>query len=61
MKEVILIGPKLLENNTYQHSVLSIKTLDSHNPKIRGTLSYFPFNFSLPSPLCLCSWQYSVD
>lgn len=48
MKEVILIGPKLLENNTYQHSVLSIKTLDSHNPKRHGTLSYFPFVFFSP-------------
>lgn len=51
-KEIILIGQKLLENNTSQHSVLNITTQDSCNSeKWDNILSYFSFAFFSPFPL----------
>lgn len=51
MKEIILIGHKLLENITSQHSVLSITTSDSCNSENWGNiLSCFSFAFFSPFP-----------
>lgn len=65
MKQVILIGHNLLENNTYVSAFYTpYNTQDCCNlEKSVNILSFFffPLHFSLPFSTSLCSWQYSVD